>query len=1212
MSHHEDDHEESNPVVPQDIELPLSPPPQSRPAPLKIPKPSRLPVPRKVSSPLPSPTTPGLRSQPSRDRLGSHGDGKNIQDSMHHSISRRPSKLRLVERVDPEDAQGDDGDSYSHGTASSLAKSTPRKKPSTLSLSGGASPAIRPTGSPAPSPALKPRASSSQLPSKPSINTRKSSSTLLTSSPLQSPMSSPRVGNRRTSDIYSAGSPSLQRKPSGASLKQPTPTINKRQSLQQLSSRGSPALGAPTDSASPLRRLSSSTLPAAPKVTVPAPKPAARAPAKKVAPKAPRPDSVASSADLESPAKKQSLRDTIRQARAAKQRADSVMGGDTPVSAHDSFDFNTEDPFNQNFGVGGMVKVLQQRIKSARADGRLNISALELAEIPEAVWKMYDTTEEELNDDGDGPKWYENVDLTKIIAADNEITEIGEMLATVFGALNSIDIHNNLLTSLPSNLSQLSELTHLNLSGNKLTNSALEVLFSISSLKDLKLSKNLFTDDLSEQISQLTSLESLDLHENKLTSLPSSISSCTHLRHLDLSHNCISSLPLAELSSCPISDLDVSHNKLSGTFFPENVNSLPHLAELNISSNQITLFSATTIVLPQLKQLLANNNQLSDIPDVTGWIELLVLLVDQNKVSLLPESLFGLGKLRTLDFSGNSVKIIDPRLGAMDSLEVINFQGNPLIDRKLAGMHATDLKKTLSQRLAPPEIVVDAADDGEVIVGGDEVQEVASKAIEVGRGGVLDLANKNLTTLDGDLLDNLIGSPYTILLAHNSLTIFPTIIDRFASLSSLDLSSNRLVADYLTDKVMLRSLETLNLHNTGLASLSPLFQYLEAPKLQTLDISANRIPSIEGLRQAFPNLLHLHAANNCVEEIPIESVDGVRVLDLTGNSIGSLPPRLATCEGLRELRVQGNLFRDHLIPDDSLSSLPCSSLDRVLNSGEGAFEYQFPEGLVCDVVSEIPSELVSDTLKDSQCELSSDAPCGPPRKFRPEISIEIVVESSNGADGELDSGLGAELPTLLLTGAEEEDGREIFVDSPDDIPLEHHYGSDGSEDSSEFEEHPTEIPKGLPLLLLSDTEGGFPSEIHVDSPNSPDSPDGFLFHYGSELLDESSEFEEHPIVLVEEVPSESEVLKEVSNEISRSRQSLGRAPSGLSIKLQEDLEVVEVDYDTQSEAPSDIPEEVLPRWQVLEKGTDAVMAWLRDRLPAEGQSGEDFDEETEN
>jgi hypothetical protein len=199
-------------------------------------------------------------------------------------------------------------------------------------------------------------------------------------------------------------------------------------------------LGAPTDSASPLRRLSSSTLPAVPKVTVPAPKPAVRAPAKKAAPKAPRPDSVASSADLESPAKKQSLRDTIRQARAAKQRADSVMGGDTPVSAHDSFDFNTEDPFNQNFGVGGMVKVLQQRIKSARADGRLNISALELAEIPEAVWKMYDTTEEELNDDGDGPKWYENVDLTKIIAADNEITEIGEMVATVFGALNSIDV----------------------------------------------------------------------------------------------------------------------------------------------------------------------------------------------------------------------------------------------------------------------------------------------------------------------------------------------------------------------------------------------------------------------------------------------------------------------------------------------------------------------------------------------------------------------------------------------------------------------------------------------------------------------------------------------------------------------------------------------------------------------------------------------------
>lgn len=445
------------------------------------------------------------------------------------------------------------------------------------------------------------------------------------------------------------------------------------------------------------------------------------------------------------------------------------------------------------------------------------------------------------------------------------------------------------------------------------------LIFQISTLKDLKLAKNNLEGELDASISTLTALESLELQDNKLTSLHPSIGDCPRLRVLNVARNVLAGLPLQHLQRCHIAELDASQNKLSGTFFPAAVERWESLRSLNVKGNHITSFteSSSVVVLPALNQLFASNNQLAGLPALAGWGELLLLLVDQNQITALPDDLYGLRRLRTLDFSGNSVKSIDPRLGAMDSLEVVSLAGNPLLDRKLAGMSVGDLKKTLRGRLAPPEIVIARADDDD---DDDEPSssrpgtaadhpDTAPKAVEVGRGGVLDLAHKGLSELTADMMDSIAGSPVTMLLAHNSLTAIPASVDRFASLSSLDLSNNRLGAGYLSERLMLRSLDTLNLHSTGLGSLEQLFQNLDSPRLQTLDVSANRVASIDGLRQAFPALLHLHAANNQITEIPLASIDGIRVLDLAGNSIGSLPPRLALCENLRELRVQGNLFR---------------------------------------------------------------------------------------------------------------------------------------------------------------------------------------------------------------------------------------------------------------------------------------------------------------
>ena len=232
-----------------------------------------------------------------------------------------------------------------------------------------------------------------------------------------------------SSTVAASPSPTPLRRAASAYLpSQQGPTVAKiphRPSLTQLRQASAGSNGAP---APRLQKIQKPAAPNSPSPESPSPK------------KAPR-------------AASQSLRDTIAKARAAHRAMSNATGPPaslvSAVAAEvanndlNGFNFSSEDPFNQAvFGEGGSTKVLKQRIKTARVEGRLNISNLQLNEIPEDVYKMYETTEEDLasNEANDGPKWYESVDLVRFVGADNEIGAISEDLVKHFGGLASIDV----------------------------------------------------------------------------------------------------------------------------------------------------------------------------------------------------------------------------------------------------------------------------------------------------------------------------------------------------------------------------------------------------------------------------------------------------------------------------------------------------------------------------------------------------------------------------------------------------------------------------------------------------------------------------------------------------------------------------------------------------------------------------------------------------
>ncbi|XP_073328987.1 p53-induced death domain-containing protein 1 [Pagrus major] len=154
-----------------------------------------------------------------------------------------------------------------------------------------------------------------------------------------------------------------------------------------------------------------------------------------------------------------------------------------------------------------------------------------------------------------------------------------------------------LLTTLPTSVSSLSHLAHLDLSFNQLS-CLPPCLLSLPVLTSLLLCHN-HLSALPPDIGRLSSLTYLSLLGNELVSLPPSLGQLKALQTLDVSHNLLQQLPDEIGSLEELVKLELSHNKLKQ--LPESMGSLFSLRELVIYSNDLRLIPHCLNILPLLK-----------------------------------------------------------------------------------------------------------------------------------------------------------------------------------------------------------------------------------------------------------------------------------------------------------------------------------------------------------------------------------------------------------------------------------------------------------------------------------------------------------------------------------------------------------------------------------------------------------------------------------
>ena len=119
--------------------------------------------------------------------------------------------------------------------------------------------------------------------------------------------------------------------------------------------------------------------------------------------------------------------------------------------------------------------LIPRRVESARTDGRLDISGMGLREVPKEVLNMYNFETIEAHNGS----WSESVDLVHFAAASNELEVIDSSIFpdfgtangaeeldendSQFGSLKTLDLHGNLLRTVPIGLRCLEQLSTLDL-----------------------------------------------------------------------------------------------------------------------------------------------------------------------------------------------------------------------------------------------------------------------------------------------------------------------------------------------------------------------------------------------------------------------------------------------------------------------------------------------------------------------------------------------------------------------------------------------------------------------------------------------------------------------------------------------------------------------------------------------------------------------------
>ncbi|XP_017290241.1 leucine-rich repeat-containing protein 40 [Kryptolebias marmoratus] len=265
--------------------------------------------------------------------------------------------------------------------------------------------------------------------------------------------------------------------------------------------------------------------------------------------------------------------------------------------------------------------------------------------------------------------------------------------------------------------------------------------------------------------------------------------------------------------------------------------------------------------------------------------DLTKLLLSSNQLKHLSDDIRLLPGLTTLDLHDNQLNSLPASLGELQELQQLRLSHNQLSSLPVEVFTLKNLRcLTLQQNL---------------------LENLPEELGQLQNLTELDVSNNHLVGLPSNI--GCLTKLQKVSLSHNKLPSLPDSMSCLTEVKFLDCSSNQL-SDIPASLSGMVSLQQLYLRHNKLCRLPP----LPAPALKELYVGNNQIELLESEQLAsFTVISLLELRDNKIRTLPerIPVLPELTRLDLTNNDISGLPASLSLLPNLKVLLLEGNPLR---------------------------------------------------------------------------------------------------------------------------------------------------------------------------------------------------------------------------------------------------------------------------------------------------------------
>lgn len=267
---------------------------------------------------------------------------------------------------------------------------------------------------------------------------------------------------------------------------------------------------------------------------------------------------------------------------------------------------------------------------------------------------------------------------------------------------------------------------------------------------------------------------------------------------------------------------------------------------------------------------------------------------------------------------------------ANNCLEVIS-QVTPLRDLKLGGNLLWGTLEPCFSRLVNLEILD---------LHGNNLQALPPSFSELRRLRILNLGENSFESLPFDILSQL---PLTELIARK----------------------NKLTGVLINDEVRaLPALQNLDVSSNQLTAISRPNSTLEMPALMQLCVSMNRIQGLPDM-SSWHELITLTADENSINAFPdgLTTLLKLKSVDFSSNDIRTVPAEIARMDNLAMLRLSGNPLRDKKFVSASIEELKATLEARLSSPPSGLGNYEGGDGLIAEAITSNEASPLENTFE---------------------------------------------------------------------------------------------------------------------------------------------------------------------------------------------------------------------------------------------------------